>query len=99
MVDWSNMPGTQRDILRSRKSFHHCTQHILLTLHEFSVIFAALLLIVNIKSGSAHEFILTYNGDESRDERIQSVHIHYVESIAVCVGTLSVRRGIEWSSS
>ncbi len=90
MVDWTNMPGTQRDITRSRKSFHHWTRHMLLTLHEFYRNFCTIIPDCQYLFGSAHEFILLCNQDVSHDMRTQSVLIKYVESNAVCVGTLSV---------
>jgi hypothetical protein len=63
---------------------------MLLTLHESYRNFVPSFPIVNISSGSAHEFILTCNRDVSRDERTQSILIKYAESFAVYVGTLSV---------
>ncbi len=91
MVDWTNMPGTQRDILRSRKGFHHRTQLILLTLYDFIVIFVLSFPIINITSGSAHEIGLTCNRDVSYIVRTQSILINYAESNATWFDTLSAR--------
>ena len=90
MVDWTNMPGTQRDILRSRKGFHHWTQHNLIDLARFYCNFCTIIPDCQYLFGSAHEIGLTCNQDVSHDMRAQSILIKYVESNAVCVGTLSV---------